>query len=89
MCSFIYWLNSPKNSEKQVVVLSSLIQEFESGLQDSLGCGGGAEINLFATPFQVDITALPANFQMQCIKLQLVVQLNMIMSLYQTFISPH
>ena len=43
----------------------------------------------FATQFSIDVSMLPLNFQMEYVELQSDIQLkNVIMSLYQTPVSP-
>lgn len=62
----------PKNSEKYTAVLSFLIKEFENSrlLKKK-------SQSAFVTPFSTDINTLPANFQVECIELQLDIQIKM------------
>lgn len=48
-------------------------------------------LDIHVTQFSVEISALPVNFQVQCIEVQPDIQLkekNLIMSLYQAFVRP-
>lgn len=74
----------PVKSKKYTALFS--IGEIENKFQD---CQKKKSIfGIFVTPFPVDISTLPATFQMECKELQSDIQLkNLLMSLYQTFIS--
>ena len=65
--------HSPVNSEKYAALLFNLIQEFENRFQDFWE--NNQYFAIFETQFSININMLPANFQMECIKLQTDIQL--------------
>ena len=65
--------HSPVNSEKHAASLFDLIQEFENRFQDFWE--NNQYFAIFETQFSININTLPANFQMECIKLQTDIQL--------------
>jgi len=74
------------NSEKYAALLCVFIQEFKNIFQDCKK--NHIFFVIFTTPFSVHINTLSANFQMECIELQLDTHLKyLILSLFQTFIS--
>ena len=65
--------DSPVNSKKYAALLFDLIQEFENRFQDFWE--NNQYFAIFETQFSININTLPANFQMECIKLQTDIQL--------------
>ena len=79
--------HSPVNRKKICSFNLCFDNELENMFQD---CQKSHKFfGIFATPFSVNTNTLPANFNIECIELQSGIQLkNMILPLYQNFISP-
>ena len=81
--------HSPVNSGRYPTVLPVLEKEFENRFQECWKKNHFFFLIRVVTPCPVNINTLLTNFQMECVKLQSDIRLNnLIVSLYQTFISP-
>ena len=84
ICIVIHWLNTVLWTEKNMLPSFVLIKEIGNRYQD---CQKNDQL-VFANPFSVAINTLSANSQIEGIECIECIQLkNLIMSLYQTFIS--
>lgn len=83
--------HSPVNSKKCTAILSFLIKKKKMRIGFKIVENIISYLDIHVTQFSVEISALPVNFQVQCIEVQPDIQLkekNLIMSLYQAFVRP-